>query len=61
MLELYALNKQATIGDVNVDKPALFDFIAAAKYNAWTAKKGMSKEDAQKKYIELVDDLFKNS
>lgn len=59
MLELYALNKQATIGDVNVDKPAMFDFVAAAKYNAWNAKKGISKEDAQQKYIDYVAGLFK--
>jgi diazepam-binding inhibitor (GABA receptor modulating acyl-CoA-binding protein) len=60
MLELYALNKQATIGDINIEKPGLFDFVAAAKYNAWNAKKGMNKEEAQKKYIDLVDELFKN-
>ncbi len=59
MLELYALNKQAIIGDINADKPAMFDFVAAAKYNAWTGKKGMSKEDAQQKYIEYVAGLFK--
>lgn len=59
MLELYALNKQASIGDINIDKPAMFDFVAAAKYNAWAAKKGMAKEEAQQKYIEYVDSLFK--
>ena len=59
MLELYSLNKQATIGDINADKPAMFDFVAAAKYNAWNAKKGISKEDAQQKYIDYVEDLFK--
>jgi diazepam-binding inhibitor (GABA receptor modulator, acyl-CoA-binding protein) len=61
MLELYALNKQATIGDINIDKPAMFDFIAATKYNAWNAKKGMSKEDAQQKYIDLVESLFQKT
>lgn len=59
MLELYALAKQASIGDINVDKPAMFDFVAAAKYNAWNAKKGMAKEEAQQKYIDFVDSLFK--
>lgn len=58
MLELYALNKQAAIGDINIDKPAMFDFIAAAKYNSWSLKKGMSKEEAQQKYIDLVSSLF---
>lgn len=59
MLELYALNKQATIGDINIEKPAMFDFVAAAKYNAWNAKKGMGQEDAQQKYIDYVESLFK--
>ncbi len=59
MLELYALNKQATIGDLNIDKPAMFDFIAAAKYNAWNAKKGVSMVDAQQQYIDYVEGLFK--
>ena len=58
MLELYALNKQATIGDINAEKPAMFDFVAAAKYNAWNAKKGMSMEEAQQKYIDFVSSLF---
>jgi acyl-CoA thioester hydrolase len=39
MLELYALNKQATIGDINAEKPAMFDFVAAAKFNAWTEQR----------------------
>ena len=58
MLELYALNKQATIGDINAEKPAMFDFVAAAKYNAWNTKKGISKEEAQQKYIDFVTSLF---
>ena len=60
MLELYALNKQATIGDINIDKPGMFDFVAAAKYNAWTTKKGITKEDAQQKYIDYAANLLKN-
>ena len=59
MLELYALNKQATIGDINADKPAMFDFVAAAKYNAWNAKLGMNKEEAQKRFIELLRKYIK--
>ncbi len=59
MLELYSLNKQATIGDINADKPAMFDFVAAAKYNAWNAKIGISKNDAMQQYIDFVNALFK--
>ncbi|MBI1221103.1 MAG: acyl-CoA-binding protein [Bacteroidetes bacterium] len=59
LLELYSLNKQATIGDINIDKPVMFDFVAQAKYNAWEKKKGMSKEAAMEAYISFVDQLFK--
>jgi acyl-CoA thioester hydrolase len=58
LLEIYSLGKQATVGDINIDKPAMFDFVAAAKYNAWSKRKGMSKEEAQQKYIDLVESLF---
>lgn len=58
MLALYGLNKQATIGDINIDPPKMFDFVAAAKYNIWKSKAGMKKEDAMNQYIELVESLF---
>ncbi|MFL5753546.1 MAG: acyl-CoA-binding protein [Bacteroidia bacterium] len=58
MLELYSLNKQATIGDLNIEAPKMFDFVAAAKYNAWKSKAGLSKEDAMNRYIKLVEDLL---
>jgi acyl-CoA-binding protein len=60
MLELYALNKQATIGNINAEKPAMFDFEGGAKYNAWNSKNGMTKEDAQQKYIDYVNSLLQN-
>lgn len=58
LLQLYSLYKQATIGDVNVDPPANpFDFVAKAKYEAWTALKGKSTSEAQQEYINLVNKL----
>jgi diazepam-binding inhibitor (GABA receptor modulating acyl-CoA-binding protein) len=32
----------------------MFDFAGKAKFDAWEGVKGMSKEDAQKKYVEIV-------
>ncbi len=60
LLELYALNKQATLGDCSVhgEKPAMFDFVAAAKHNAWETKKGLSTESAQQQYVDFVESLF---
>lgn len=58
LLQLYSLYKQATIGDVNTDAPANpFDFVAKAKYEAWAALAGKTKEHAQQEYIKLVDKL----
>jgi diazepam-binding inhibitor (GABA receptor modulator, acyl-CoA-binding protein) len=57
LLKLYALYKQATEGDVTGDKPSMFDFKAAAKYNAWNNLKGKTKQEAEKAYIALVNSL----
>ena len=58
LLQLYSLYKQATEGDVNVDPPANpFDFVSKAKYEAWVALKGKSREAAMEEYVELIDKL----
>ncbi|KAI4461302.1 acyl-coa-binding protein acbp [Holotrichia oblita] len=41
-----------------VDRPGMLDVKGKAKWDAWSAKKGMSKEDAQKQYIEKVEQLI---
>ncbi|RCI06601.1 acyl-CoA binding domain-containing protein 6 [Rhizopus stolonifer] len=56
-LHFYGLFKQATIGDCNIDKPGLFDFVARAKYDAWQGFKGLSFREARNQYIESVEDL----
>ncbi|KAJ8252786.1 hypothetical protein GJAV_G00205570 [Gymnothorax javanicus] len=56
-LEIYSLYKQVTVGDVNTDRPGMLDFTGKAKWDAWTKKKGMSKEDAMEAYVKLVDQL----
>jgi acyl-CoA-binding protein len=57
LLELYALFKQASEGDVSGDRPGGFDFKAIAKYDAWADKKGLSKEQAMTDYVALVKRL----
>jgi acyl-CoA-binding protein len=55
LLTLYSLYKQSTEGDVSGDAPTNpFDFVAKAKYNAWEAQKGKSKENAMQEYVDLV-------
>jgi len=57
LLDLYALFKQSSEGDVSGDRPGGFDFKAIAKFDAWAGKKGLSKEDAMQSYIKLMDTL----
>jgi Acyl-CoA-binding protein len=57
-LEMYALFKQATEGDVHGKKPGVMDIVGKAKYNAWKKIKGVSQESAMQSYIEKVDSFF---
>lgn len=58
LLKLYSLYKQATEGDVTADPPSNpFDFVAKAKYDAWSGLKGKTNGEAMNDYIELVNKL----
>jgi acyl-CoA-binding protein len=57
LLDLYAWFKQASEGDNNGERPGGFDFKAIAKYDAWVAKKGKTKEQAMEEYVALVNGL----
>ncbi len=58
LLQLYALYKQGTEGDIKGEAPANpFDFVNKAKYEAWAGCKGKSSEAAMQEYVELVDKL----
>ncbi|HQY63631.1 MAG: acyl-CoA-binding protein [Myxococcales bacterium] len=59
LLELYALYKQASAGDVTGSRPGMMDFKGRAKFDAWAAKKGTSKDSAMTAYVALVDRLVK--
>jgi len=56
-LQLYALFKQATVGDVQGTQPWAVQLEARAKWDAWNEKKGMSAEEAKKLYGEELDRL----
>jgi len=57
LLELYALYKQGTTGDVEGKRPGMLDLKGRAKYDAWSGKKGMTKDAAMEAYVRLVDRL----
>ena len=56
-LQLYALFKQGAEGDVAGKRPGFTDMIGRAKYDAWAKAKGLSKDEAMKKYVDLVKSL----
>jgi diazepam-binding inhibitor (GABA receptor modulator, acyl-CoA-binding protein) len=58
LLRLYALFKQGHEGDVHGAQPGFFDFIGTAKQEAWALLKGMSQDEAMRKYISLVRQLL---
>lgn len=57
MLGLYALYKQAKLGDCTGSRPFLFP--ATSKYDAWAALQGMSREEAMNRYVRFAKYLAK--
>jgi carboxylesterase len=57
LLDLYALYKQATSGDVGGSRPGMLDLKGRAKYDAWTKRKGMTRPAAMEAYIAMVEKL----
>ena len=57
LLQLYALYKQGSEGDVEGKRPGFTDMVGRAKYDAWAAVKGTDTADAMQQYIDLVKSL----
>ena len=55
LLELYALYKQATVGDVNTAQPWAVQMEARAKWDAWNSKKGQHARTAHSSVLPQVD------
>ncbi|MEQ7127961.1 acyl-CoA-binding protein [Actinopolymorpha sp. B11F2] len=56
-LRLYALYKQATVGEVTGKRPGFTNPVGRAKFDAWDAVRGMSAAAAKRAYIALAADL----
>jgi 3-hydroxyacyl-CoA dehydrogenase len=52
-LKLYAFYKQAVEGDVTGECPSVINLVERAKWQAWNAIKGMSKEKAMEGYLNV--------
>ena len=57
LLKIYALYKQATVGDNEEKKPGFTDLVGRAKWDAWAKLKGTSDKDAMQQYIDLIESL----
>lgn len=57
-LKLYAFYKQVKEGDNNTKKPSALKMVERAKWMAWDAIKGMSKEDAMHGYLKVFGDEY---
>ncbi|KAL1648432.1 hypothetical protein SLS58_002187 [Diplodia intermedia] len=60
-LDLYAYAKISQKEDIEAKKPGMFDIKGKTMKNAWQAKldEGVTPEQAEKKYVELVAQLQK--
>ncbi|XP_039296506.1 putative acyl-CoA-binding protein [Nilaparvata lugens] len=58
LLELYGLFKQATEGDNTTDRPGIMNLKGRYKWDAWTARKGLSNEEAKNEYVAKVKHLM---
>ncbi|CAO4365285.1 unnamed protein product [Caenorhabditis nigoni] len=56
-LKIYALFKQATVGDVQGKRPGMIDFVGRAKFDAWNSLKGQSQDEARANYAKLIGGL----
>lgn len=56
-LKMYALYRQARDGDVQGKRPGMMDVVGRFKYDAWTALKGMSSDDAMRQYVAEIESL----
>jgi diazepam-binding inhibitor (GABA receptor modulating acyl-CoA-binding protein) len=57
LLKIYALYKQASIGDVEGKRPGMMDMVGRAKYDAWAELKGISTDTAMQDYVDLIESL----
>lgn len=57
LLKIYALYKQASLGDNTEVKPGFSDMVGRAKWEAWNGLKGTSTDDAMQRYVDLIESL----
>ena len=54
-LKIYALYRQAKDGDAQGKRPGMMDVVGRLKYDAWAELKGLSREEAMRRYADEVE------
>jgi len=57
LLKIYALYKQASVGDAQGKRPGFADMVGRAKWDAWNEQKGKSDRVAMQEYVDLIESL----
>jgi diazepam-binding inhibitor (GABA receptor modulating acyl-CoA-binding protein) len=57
LLKIYALYKQASVGDNTEKKPGFTDLVGRAKWDAWNGLKGTDSKGAMQQYVDLIESL----
>ena len=57
LLKIYALYKQASVGDNAEKKPGFVDMVGRAKWDAWNGLKGTDSKTAMQQYVDLIESL----
>lgn len=57
LLNLYAFYKQGLEGACNTPKPSWYDMRAKSKWEAWSALKNMSQDEAKTSYINRIKEI----
>ncbi|CAI5456181.1 unnamed protein product [Caenorhabditis angaria] len=57
-LTFYSLFKQATIGNVNTDRPGIFSIVERKKWDSWKELEGVSQDEAKERYIKALNEMF---
>eukprot|EP01091_Cochliopodium_minus_P018456 TRINITY_DN7496_c0_g1_i1.p1 TRINITY_DN7496_c0_g1~~TRINITY_DN7496_c0_g1_i1.p1 ORF type:complete len:102 (+),score=18.23 TRINITY_DN7496_c0_g1_i1:24-308(+) len=56
-LEMYGLFKQISTGRCNTEAPGRLKFVERAKWQAWKDLGNMSKTEAIKRYLRIIDSI----
>lgn len=57
--QLYGFYKQATVGNINIEKPGFLNIKGVKKWEAWNKCKGKTTYEAEVEYIKIVNTLLK--